>query len=298
MKVGALRGSLTPHLPHPPPGPTSSPASSPWMPCPLPPALWPQAGSQARACSLSLVPVGSAWNWRACQTPPGLCGHLHPACFLPWAHVLGRELDIRPPPGGPTDLEKAEGHLPELLNRGAPSGFVKQHQFPPGGHVGPGLPAQALLQSTLDGHLLALPEPAVHLPEAQGSAVYMAPCSRTAGGRAPGLSPARPTCWPGAEERQVLHSTCSRLHRSWQMEPEMMPLRYWSHWGEQGDAGSGPGKRGLHPRARQRLVRQTHREGLAALIRSSSAGAAALTGPFLPSDRALQPPESCRCGLS
>lgn len=191
MKVGALRGSLTPHLPHPPPGPTSSLASSPWMPCPLPPALWPQAGSQACACSLSLVPVGSAWNWRACQTPPGLCGHLHPACCLPCAHVLGRELDIPPPPGGPTDLEKAEGHLPELLNRGAPSGFVKQHQFPPGGHVGPGLPAQALLQSTLDGHLLALPEPAVHLPEAQGPAVYMAPCSRTAGGRASGAEPRR-----------------------------------------------------------------------------------------------------------
>lgn len=113
-----------------------------------------------------------------------------------------------------------------------------------------------------------------------------------------GLSPAGPTCWPGAEERQVLHSTCSRLHRSWQMEPEMIPLRYWSHWGEQGDAGSGLGKRGLHPQARQRLVRQTHREGLTALIRLSSAGAAALTGPFLPSDRALQPPESCRCGLS
>ena len=57
----------------------------------------------------------------------------HSACCLPCAHVLGRELDTPPPPGEPTDLEKAEGHLPELLNRGAPSGLVKQHQFPPGG---------------------------------------------------------------------------------------------------------------------------------------------------------------------
>lgn len=37
------------------------------------------------------------------------------------------------------------------------------------------------------------------------------------------------TCWPGAEDKQVLHSTFCSSHRSWHTEPEMMPLWYWSH---------------------------------------------------------------------
>ena len=164
---------------------------------------------------------------------PFSVGSVHHDIRLPCpgtcAHVLGRELDTPPPPGEPTDLEKAEGHLPELLNRGAPSGLVKQHQFPPGGHIGPGLPAQALLQATLDGHLLALPEPAVHLRKHRDPLCTRPPQGAPRAAGPQGLSPARPTCWPGTEERQVLHSTCCRLHRSWQMEPEMMPLRYWSH---------------------------------------------------------------------
>ena len=67
MKAGALRGSLTPHLPHPPPDPTSSLASSPWMPCPLPPAPCPLAPGgfsclgvlpEPRACGVCLELAG------------------------------------------------------------------------------------------------------------------------------------------------------------------------------------------------------------------------------------------------
>ena len=99
--------------------------------------------------------------------------------------------------------------------------------------------------------------------------------------------------WPCCAEGSL--STLS-WRRGWGLQPgfyESPGGERWSRCHQGASLGGRPepgsGLR-LCRQARQRLVRQTHREGLTALIRLSSAGAAALTGPFLPSDRALQPP--------
>lgn len=52
----------------------------------------------------------------------------------------------------------------------------------------------------------------------------------------------RPTCWVGEEERQRWKRRLCSSHSSLQVEPEMIPFLYWSHWGGKAERGA---QRGL-----------------------------------------------------